>query len=196
MYSQNKEEFAINGLLGDSGRFLDVGAFDGKTFSNTLRLFERGWTGLLLEPSPKAFAGLKRQYSGVPESRAQLLELAVGVETGEIVFYESNGDAISTTDTGHRDKWIAGHNCKFDEMTVKTISWVDLFKKYGSDFDFVNLDTENTNYELIKAYPFEICTPKCFCIEYDNNKFEIMELFKEKGYTDIYTSGENIVFGL
>jgi hypothetical protein len=64
-YSQNDEERVINGVLDDAGDFLDVGAFDGKLFSNTLKLYERGWGGVLVEPSPKAFDGLQRDRKSV-----------------------------------------------------------------------------------------------------------------------------------
>ena len=39
------------------GVFVDIGAYDGQTFSNTL-FFERSmaWTGLCIEPLPSAFA--------------------------------------------------------------------------------------------------------------------------------------------
>ena len=41
------------------GVFVDIGAYDGEMFSNTL-FFERsmGWTGLCVEPLPSAFAKL------------------------------------------------------------------------------------------------------------------------------------------
>lgn len=41
-------------FAGRVGRFLDVGAFDGKTFSNTWRLAQEGWFGVCVEPSPPA----------------------------------------------------------------------------------------------------------------------------------------------
>lgn len=41
------------------GFFIEVGALDGETFSNTL-YFEKslGWKGLLIEPNPESFAQL------------------------------------------------------------------------------------------------------------------------------------------
>ena len=52
------------------GFFIEAGAFDGETFSNTL-FFElkKNWTGLLVEPNPDAFeilqmkVGIKNKYS-------------------------------------------------------------------------------------------------------------------------------------
>ena len=47
-------------LFGQSkgGYFIEAGAYDGYEISNTL-YFEKflGWTGILVEPNPEAFAG-------------------------------------------------------------------------------------------------------------------------------------------
>jgi hypothetical protein len=48
-YSQNKEEEVIlNYFNGHVGTFVDLGANDGITFSNTRALAERGWKGVLI----------------------------------------------------------------------------------------------------------------------------------------------------
>jgi hypothetical protein len=44
-----------------NGVFVDIGAYDGVTFSNTLMLErERGWTGICIEPLPDIFAELRK----------------------------------------------------------------------------------------------------------------------------------------
>src|SRR5947207_13570279 len=51
------------------GVFLDIGAYDGETLSNTL-FFEKtmGWTGLCVEPLPAAFAKLRATRKAVCEN--------------------------------------------------------------------------------------------------------------------------------
>lgn len=191
MYSQNKEEGVINSLFGDRGRFLDVGAFDGKTFSNTLRLYERGWSGVLIEPSPLAFAGLKKQYAG--SERVELVNAAITKEDGQIKFYESCGDAVSSTELAHKEKWEKGYGSKFTEVTVQGLSWMSIFNKYGNDFNFVNLDTESTNLELLKCFPLAECPAPCMCIEHDSKIGDMMDILIPYGYRVVYQSGENIV---
>jgi len=44
-YSQYKEDEILRTLLGDSGYFLEIGAFHPFVFSNTRFLVERGWGG-------------------------------------------------------------------------------------------------------------------------------------------------------
>lgn len=191
MYSQNKEEGVINSLFGDAGRFLDVGAFDGKTFSNTLRLYERGWGGVLVEPSPLAFAGLQRQYDG--KSGVELIQAAIAPSDGTVRFWDSGGDAISSTEDAHKTKWEKGYKCKFREITVSAMSWKTLFDTHGTDFQFVNIDTESTNLQLLSIFPFSRCLPMCLCIEHDSKVGEMMKILDPYGYRVVYQSGENIV---
>ena len=191
MYSQNKEQGVINSLFPDTGRFLDVGAFDGKTFSNTLRLYERGWSGVLVEPSAPAFDGLSRLYQGSP--RAVLINGLIGLESGTVDFYDSGGDAVSSTSPDHVEKWKKGYGSKFEKVRRRSITWSELFSKQGNDFQFVNLDTEGTNLQLLKAFPFHECLPLCMCIEHDSQIDQMMAILSPYGYRNLYTSGENIV---
>jgi len=191
MYSQSKEQGVINSLFGDTGRFLDVGAFDGKTFSNTLKLYERGWSGVLFEPSELAFAGLQRQYDG--KSRVFLVKKAVTTEGGLVKFYDSGGDAISSTSMNHKIRWENGYKCKFTETMAESITFGQLFNEYGTDFDFVNIDVEGENLELLRTFPFDVCHPMCMCLEYDGHKAEMERMLAPHEYRTLYTSAENIV---
>lgn len=72
MYSQHNEEEVILDFFGNAkGKFLDVGAHDGETHSNTLALAERGWAGVLMEPGHDAYEALWRRYAkmGNPVTR-------------------------------------------------------------------------------------------------------------------------------
>ena len=61
LYSQYGEDSFIrqNLPLPDKGIFVDVGASDGKTISNTLHFEESGWTGLCIEADPRQQEALK-----------------------------------------------------------------------------------------------------------------------------------------
>ena len=95
-YSQNnEEEIIVPYFNGQVGNFLDIGAYDGKTFSNTLRLVELGWSGVCVEPDPTSFAALSKLHA--TNDKIRLVNAAFAENEGTITFYSSNGDAISTT---------------------------------------------------------------------------------------------------
>lgn len=51
-FTQNMEELHIVQNLPANGRFLDIGAHDGVTFSSTRALLLNGWSGVYVEPDP------------------------------------------------------------------------------------------------------------------------------------------------
>ncbi len=76
-YSQFGEQALIMEFFGiiSKGYFLDIGASDGVSDSNTRALFEQGWTGTLVEPVPEEYWRLEDNYLGSPE--IQLVNAAV-----------------------------------------------------------------------------------------------------------------------
>lgn len=103
MYSQSSEEQAILDAVGDkTGTFIDIGAYDGKTFSNTLALVERGWSGVMVEPSLAGFSQLLDRHGSNP--RITLVHGIVGHGAGLTGFWNTD-DAVSTTQQGNYDRW-------------------------------------------------------------------------------------------
>lgn len=187
MYSQNNEEQIINDLFGDVGRFLDVGAYDGKWCSNTLRLYERGWSGVLVEPAPSCFAALEKQYDKCP--RVKLVNAALSDMDDSVWIYESG--PLSTTSDDFRKEWP---NHKFVPIAVPGTTWTALLAEHGADFDFVNIDTEGTNLDVLRLFPFERCRPQCFCIEHERKQLGAMlAIFKAHRYVEVARTGENLI---
>ena len=193
IYSQRDEQGVINSRFEkNNGRFLEVGAYDPFTFSNTRKLYERGWSGVFVEPSPTCFSKLEAEYKD--KDNAVLINAAVAPQCGILKFYDSQGDAISSSDPAHVKKWESGFNCTFIEIEVEAITWDKIFDDHGTDFDFINLDTESTNWELLQIFPFNRCKPQMFCIEFDDRLADMKLLLSNYGYKDIHTTGENLIF--
>ncbi len=191
MYSQNKEELFITREFKDfQGRFLDIGAYDGKTFSNTLRLVELGWTGVCIEPDSHAFAGLMQVQKDNPQ--IELVHAALG-HTHELRrFYSSLGDAISTTSEAHVEKWRSvGH---FQQIHVATVTIMDIFRCFGNHYDFVNLDVESTNWQLLQELPLREMGTTVLCVEHDNHIKEITAFCASHGLRRlVHSNHENLI---
>jgi FkbM family methyltransferase len=197
-YSQNDEEQVILKLAEvaglKSGRFLDIGAYDGKTFSNSLRLVELGWSGICIEPSPTAFTGLLKIHAEHPE--VILVIAAVGIEDEWLEFYDSGGDAVSSSSQNHVMRWMQNAGVKFTKFSLRAISIKSLFAKFGMGFDFINLDVEGLNWTLFKAMPWQALSErtKIICIEYDSYYREMTELMEQHGYEMAHRTAENLIF--
>ncbi|NJL70645.1 MAG: FkbM family methyltransferase [Candidatus Competibacteraceae bacterium] len=192
-YSQNNEEEFIVSRLGSSpGRFLDIGAYDGKVFSNTLRLAELGWSGVCYEPSPSVFPALKKLYENNPTIIC--VQQAVASATGTLTFFDSNGDAISSLSVAHKQKWEAGWKCSFTQVEVEAVAMGDVFAKYGYDFEFINLDVEGANIDLFNLIPFERLTRlKMFCVEHDGHASLIEKKLAPFGFEKVCHNPENLI---
>ena len=190
-YSQRDEEPAILKAFGDKadGRFLDVGAFDGKTFSNTLALVERGWSGVCVEPSPTVFPALLELHGG--NERVSLVQAVVASQWGWVEFWDSGGDAISTTVEAHRDLWRDKGAKNYRTVTMPAITPANLLARFPGPFDLVNIDTEGTSTDLFRLFWGIGLRPRVWCVEHDGNDKAIQTM--AGGYRLAYRSGENVV---
>lgn len=193
-YSQNDEEkYILEAVKDRAGVFLDIGAYNGVTFSNTRALVHRGWSGIFVEPSLKGFSCLLDVY-GNDQSRFGIVQVLMGTKRGLVPFWNSL-DAVSTSDKKHYDLWkeVAGFS---PACYLPQITWADLFDKFIvlQAADVVSIDTEGTSADLFLDFPFELCHPKVFCVEHDQRKDELEAFAKTKGYSLVYTSNENMVF--
>ena len=102
-YSQNQEELHIARIVGDQpGRYLDIGAYNPKLFSNTRALYERGWSGVMVEASPGPFMDLLIEYGNC--DRIELVCGAVAESRGMVRFQHSEA-GVGTSNEAHYQKW-------------------------------------------------------------------------------------------
>lgn len=169
MSSQYGEhDYILEYFAGRIGRFLDVGAFDGVTFSNTRPLADLGWYGVCVEPSPPAFCWLMKNYAG--NNSVQLVNAGVGCP-GLKRFFSNTADSLSAE---MMSSFSPEHVAKFAgfpfrEIWTPLVDWSTLMDEFAGalGFDFVNIDVEGTNVELLESFPWERIGPAMICIEMD-----------------------------
>lgn len=192
-YSQNDEQRVIlEAFHGHKpGRFLDIGAYDAKMLSNTRALYELGWGGVMIEPSPECFAGLMREYGHDP--RIELVLGAVG-RRDDLIKMHMTADALSTSDVGHLER--LGDSVKFSGRAyVWQLDLRELLARLGRIFDFVNIDVEGSSAELfLYALDCMIIPPRVYCVEHDHRHAQMCLKASAHGYREAMRSGENCVF--
>ena len=190
MYSQGQEEKIILDYFGEqSGKFLDIGAYDGVTFSNTYALVEKGWTGVMIDPSITMFPKLLANMEGKPVECSNIV--ITGNKSELISFYDSNGEFLSTNVPEMFDKWKGTNWSKF---TTKSVSINELLDYFGYDFKFISIDVEGANWELFKHLPFTLLDElQLLCIEYDKH-LDLIKMFAyEFGFEPIFQNAENVI---
>lgn len=201
MHSQNREEEAIFKYFGDFiGTFLDIGANDGKTLSNTRALAELGWCGVLVEPSPKAFAKLKSLYESEKKGCFYLYNCAVGKHNGRGTLHDS-GALLKTGDSGLVSTLVVEEKKRFEsvlayeEVEVKVYRWKTLLNRLTiKKFDCVSIDAEGMDWDILEQ--MDVSEVKLLIIEWNGHQY-LKDKFSQKmeGFKIIYTSGENLIFG-
>jgi len=192
-YSQNDEEKYITEFFGErTGMFLDIGAADGITFSNTRQLYLNGWGGVCVEPNVGSFEALRRLY---PEDQylVRCINAALSDIDGEQTFYEGTTcKLLSTTDVNHVKKWgEAGY--EFSETKVKTVSINTIFKKQDL-FHFISIDVEGTNLDILKLFPKDFCSAEMVCVEcFDKERDDVLNYMYDNGFKRYHETGENLL---
>jgi FkbM family methyltransferase len=190
-YSQGGEEPIIVEYFGDrTGRLLDCGAYDGRTFSNSLALIERGWGGVCVEPEPQSLEGLHQVHGDNP--LITIIPMAVAERSGMVTFYNSGGGGVSTASEAHRKKWESA--ATFSVTEVQAISPAALLQTHTGPYLFFNLDIEGMNVELLELFPLSEMGVELLCVEHDDQDERVLSHCEKHGLTQVlYRSGENLI---
>lgn len=206
MFSQNDEEKVILAYFGAAtGTFLDVGANDGIVLSNTRALALRGWKGVLVEPSPAAFEKLYIAYHGpdVPYMPV-LVNAAIANHDGEIELYDSGthlnkGDValLSTTRPEELARWEKSGE-QFTKIKVRAMTFATLLKHvHQSHFDFISIDAEGMDYDILRQIDLRAIDCRMLCVEYnqkDADKFT--NYCVRAGMRRVHNTYENLIFAV
>jgi FkbM family methyltransferase len=133
------------------GYFVEVGAFDGYSYSNTWGLVEAGWGGHYIEPIPSIFKRCQERYIG--NDKIKCHELAIGSFNGEIQILESG--EFSTSNKKHIDIYNGANSTAYKGkqwLTVKqkTLNNFLLENNVPKYFDLLCVDVEGNEYDVLK----------------------------------------------
>jgi FkbM family methyltransferase len=202
-YSQNREQLVILDYLKTnnlkSGKFLEIGAFDGENFSNVrgILLTYPDWKGTMVEPSSFCFSKLFEMYKN-EEDRIELVNAAVvlkkDLSSGTLLeFHESPLSAVSSSIKSNVERFYSNSR----KIYVPKIGIEELCKQFGP-FEFISIDVEGYSAELALQDWFNPRDYGCMIIAIEPDKLEnqLHEKFIKLGYTVIAYTGDNIIFGL
>ncbi len=201
MYSQNSEEKIIADYFGEHvGTFLDLGANDGKTLSNTYALFLKGWPGTLVEASPKAYERLPYHTDAC---NMVCINSAIGSFNGKITLHESgehlgNGDValLSSTKQNEVNRW--GASTGFSDIQVPCINFNTLLgMTHHKTFDFVSMDIEGMELEVLPQMDLKTLGCRLLCVEFNGKEQEKYDaIVLPQGYKLIHKNGENLIYAI
>ena len=155
--SQLRQDLFVLSELGfkENGFFIEFGATNGIDFSNTHILEKKfKWNGILAEPA-------KIWHSALLENRSVAIETdCVWRKSGETLLFNEVNDTdhdgeLSTIDSfTNLDNHAKSRNSASNKYEVKTISLVDMLKKYNAPtkIDYLSIDTEGSEFEILNSF--------------------------------------------
>lgn len=164
----------------DTGRFVEVGALDGVTYSNTL-FFEGalGFTGMLIEPS-KNFETLQKA-----RPNCTLVKKAITKEKGIVVFWDDWARS-GVLDQLADDRKGTNYHGSAHSYEVETTPLGPLLKEHGIDYvDILFIDVEGGEIGVLEGMDWSIPV-YVTCIELDTHDgtkdFKCREILKKQGF--------------
>jgi FkbM family methyltransferase len=150
-YSQYSQDLDVLNLYSNKteGTFIEIGASDGKTLSNTYLLEQLGWKGICVEPIPEQFELLQKNRTSINVNKA------VYNVSGQDIKFTVAPDSLYSGITSKIDKFPHVKDTG-TTISVKTISLNDLISESGlpTFIDYLSIDTEGSEYEILKSLDF------------------------------------------
>lgn len=167
------------------GFFLDFGATDGISLSNTWLLEKHyGWTGILAEPALVWQKKLKENRDSI------ITDLCVWKESGKEISFSESAELSTITKFKDADLHSAARKSAI-AYSVKTITLMDLCSMYNAPdvIDFISIDTEGSELEILREFNFDRYKVRVICVEhnYTKQRPKIKKLLESKGFERVFT---------
>lgn len=194
-HSQYLEDVFIDSIFRGkaTGTYVDVGANDPTELNNTKRFYDRGWSGVNVEPDVKVFEKIC-----AARQRDVNLNLGIGRETGNLTFYELTPNTLSTFNKNAALHSVDKEGAKIvSETAVKVISLAELFSTIIPErqIDFLSLDAEGHEHEILASNDWKLFRPVAIIVEVNQDmEGRVSNLLIDQGYILIYFNGTNGIF--
>jgi len=178
----------------DKGFYVDVGAADPEINSVTKLFYDKGWTGVNIEPSYQFF----HKYLDLRSNDINL-NIALGKnDSPKKDFYEIVDTDISTLDKKTADYYKNFHNKNvFSHKVIsKTLAEVCIENNIDK-IDFLKLNSNGSDLEIIESHDFNFIRPIVILVNSKNNteqKSLIENLLNSYNYELALQSGGNLFY--
>ncbi len=188
-YSQLQQDKFVDDYFNhkENGVFIEIGAHDGVSCSNT-KFFEefRNWTGICIEPGPVEFGKLKQNRTSIN------INSCVSNNDGESEYTYIEGYSMMLS--GLSEDYIENHERRINrevdqyggsvnKIVMPVFKLQTILDNHGIfNIDYCSIDTEGSEYNIIKSIDFDRTNIKIFSIENNYGDVLIKNYLETKGY--------------
>lgn len=172
----NEDEFILSQYTQSVGFAIEVGGADGINGSPTKCLEDRGWKTLLVEPNPELFQLAKSR-------RPYVYQCAAGNENiddvGMTIYTLDGGNQTAVSGLKPNVKLIEQHQHLIKDQYLELVNqrtlnslinqWEEELGEPIANIDFLSIDTEGTELDVIAGIDLSKWKPKIIALE---NNFE------------------------
>lgn len=188
-YGQFGEDEYIQSLFpaGHIGVCVDVGAYDGKSMSNTFFFEQKGWRCLCIEP-------IEEEFKKCSSCRKECVMCCVSDsdkpdQDFTVYCLGENRSAISSLKPDERLVQSHLHLISQTEhrtSVVRSLTSLLDEHEFPTDIDFVSIDTENTELDVLKGIDFSKYNIKLLVIENNFDEPFCEDFLRPLGYKKIH----------
>jgi len=191
-YSQCGEDLIIDFIFNTIGishpTYIDIGAHHPFRFNNTAIFYNKGCKGINVEPDPYLYNEFKRI-----RKRDTNLNIGVGGNNSILEFHKMSVPALNTfsSEEALRLQEKFGY-AVLEKMQINVETIKEIISKYHQNVfpDFLSLDVEGMDDEIIRSIDFDNKYPSVICTEtltFENDgtgkkNLEIIDYLKSKDY--------------
>jgi len=192
--------------IGTSNFFVDIGAHNGVSISNSLPFIKKGWKCISIEPNPHVFKDLKQNLKKYKKN-IKFVRKAVSNKKGSSKFHFDKKGFLASRKKGSRTDRKKGMRSTiqpllFHEMSkdhiivdVDTITNILDENKAPREISIISIDTEGMDYEVIQGLNTQRYKVNVIITEdFVKTKEKKYKLLKSKGYKHINQDGINSIW--
>lgn len=168
------------------GVFVDIGANDGVTLSNSLFFEQQGWTGLAIEPIQTAYDKL------IASRKCTCVHGGIAAKAGNYTFRQVVGGPEMLSglkeelDPKHIERIeleMASSGAHYEDITIQCYNLNDLLDEHGiKQVDFLSIDVEGAELSILESLDFSRVDITAFAIENNYRDPRIPSIMKRNGY--------------
>jgi FkbM family methyltransferase len=206
---QLREKYTALGLCSNAGTFVEVGGYDGESFSNTSFLADQGWRGIYVEPIP-AFCTQIRLRHALNKVTVENLAIGEGEGVAQINIMGTLSTLSGPTRTAFEGiPWATGcvANAKIVQVKTASIGAVLAHNFVPSDLELMVIDVEGSEEPITQSLLATHWRPRVLIVELidqhpdfapypdlQRSALRTREAILANGYTQFYADSINSIF--
>jgi FkbM family methyltransferase len=198
-YSVAGEDILIRNLFGKNrrqGLYIDIGCNMPIQFSNTFKLYLKGWDGICVDGN----ANMIDKFRKIRKRDICLQEI-VSDEERDIIFYQDDLNHTLSSVDPEIGKDLREGSPGFREIATRSTTLARIMEKHvgARKIDLLCVDVENHDLEVLKGNDFTRFRPEIICVEFHGsmeslNASEMHSFLSGAGYGLLALSSPNAYY--